>query len=403
MKRAAILTSIVVGGLAVAGIAAAQRAAEPAPSNKIEHIKGNLYKIFDGCSCGNTTVFVTDKGVVLVDTKVARNGQFILDQVKTVTDKPVIMMINTHIHPDHNGSNEEIKAVYPNIDVVAHENLKKRVEDSMKLPPPPPGTRGPARYTAAQDPNISFSDKRSVLSGKDRIDLYYFGRGHTDNDIFVVYPSVGVMNVGDLMAWDMAPLIDPGTNGSVLALPDTMEKADKGIPKGIDQIITGHGAVFPRKTMTDYASYMRDLVNESKKGLAANQTPDEVLAALQKVEEAKDPARSRYFTHDNKPGLEYGQSPATRSLININVAYEELSGETVSSFFGGALKATDKHKGGSNPDLLSPPRPPRPGPPGGGAGGPPGGGRPGGGPPAGGAGGPPAGGPPAGAPRPGGA
>ena len=102
MKRAAILTSIVVGGLAVAGIAAAQRAAEPAPSNKIEHIKGNLYKIFDGCSCGNTTVFVTDKGVVLVDTKVARNGQFILDQVKTVTDKPVIMMINTHIHPDHN-------------------------------------------------------------------------------------------------------------------------------------------------------------------------------------------------------------------------------------------------------------------------------------------------------------
>jgi glyoxylase-like metal-dependent hydrolase (beta-lactamase superfamily II) len=313
------------------------------------------------------------------------------------------MMINTHIHPDHNGSNEEIKAVYPNIDVVAHENLKKRVEDSMKAPPPPPGTRGGARYTAAQDPNITFSDKRSVLSGKDRIDLYYFGRGHTDNDIFVVYPSVGVMNVGDLMAWDMAPLIDPGTNGSVLALPDTMDKADKGIPKNIDQIITGHGAVYPRKTMTDYASYMRDLVNESKKGLAANETPDEVLAALQKVEEAKDPARDRYFTHDNKPGLEYGQSPATRSLININVAYEELSGETVSSFFGGALKATDKHKGGSNPDLLSPPRPPRPGPPGGGAGGPPGGGRPGGGPPGGGAGGPPAGGPPAGAPRPGGA
>jgi glyoxylase-like metal-dependent hydrolase (beta-lactamase superfamily II) len=372
MKRIAILSSIVVGGMAVAGIAAAQRGAAPAPGappSTIQHIKGNLYKIFDGCSCGNTTVYVADKGVVLVDTKVANNGQFILDEVKKVTNKPVIMVINTHIHPDHNGSNEEIKKVYPTIDVVAHENLKKRVEAAMAAPPPAPGARPGPRYTAAQDPNITFSDKRSVLSGKDRIDLYYFGRGHTDNDIFVVYPNERVMNVGDLMAWDMAPLIDPGTNGSVLALPDTMDKAAKGIPN-VDQIITGHGDVFPRQTMLDYASYMRDLVDQSKKGLAENKTPDEVLAALEKVELAKDPKRARYFTHDNKPGLEYGQSPATRGLININVAYQELSGEPVTSFFGGALKETAKHKGGSNPDLLSPPRPPRPAP-GGGAGGPP--------------------------------
>src|SRR6185437_736132 len=140
-----------------------------------------------------------------------------------------------------------------------------------------------------------------------------------------------------------------------------------------DQIITGHGDVFPRQIMLDYASYMRDLVEQSKKGLAANQTPDEVLAALEKVELAKDPKRARYFSHENKPGLEYGQSPATRTLININVAYQELSGEKDTTYFGGALAATDKHKGGSNPDALSPPRPPRPARPGGagGAGGPP--------------------------------
>ena len=397
MKRIAILSSIVVGGLAIAGIAAAQRAGgAPPPPQKgdLTHIKGNLYKIFDGCACGNTTFYIADKGVVLVDTKVANNGQAILDVVKTVTDKPVIMIINTHIHPDHNGSNQEIKNLFPTIDVVAHENLKKRVEDSMKAPPPAPGARGGPRYTEAQNPNITFSDKRSVLSGKDRIDLYYFGRGHTDNDIFVVYPNERVMNVGDLMAWDMAPLIDPGTNGSVLALPDTMDGAAKGI-KNIDQIITGHGDVFPRQRMLDYASYMRDLVDASKKGLAANQTPDEVLAALEKTELAKDPSRSRYFLHDNQKGLEYGQSPATRTLININVAYQELSGEPDTTYFGGALAATAKHKGGTDPSLLSPPRAPRPG-----AGGPGGGGA--GGRPAGGAGGPPAGGPPAGGPPAGG-
>ena len=383
MKRIAILSSIVVTGLAVAGIAAAQRAGggpPPAQKGELTHIKDNLYKIFDGCSCGNTTIWVTDKGVVLTDTKVANNGQAILDLVKTITDKPVIMVINTHSHPDHNGSNDGIKAAYPNIDVVAHENLKKRVEEALKAPP---GPRGPTA-NPAQDPNITFADKRSLLSGKDRIDLYYFGRGHTDNDIFVAYPSVGVMNVGDLMAWDMAPLIDPGTNGSVLALPDTMEKADKGIPKSITQIITGHGAVFPRKTMTDYASYMRDLTVEAKKAYDAGKTPDEAMAALEKVELAKDPSRSRYFGHELQTGLEYGSSPANRTLININVAFEELAGEKVSTYFGGALKATDKHKGGSDPALLAPPRPARAGP------------APGGG----GAGGPPPGGPPAG-PRPG--
>ncbi|MEI9889523.1 MAG: MBL fold metallo-hydrolase [Caulobacteraceae bacterium] len=295
--------------------------------------------------------------MVLVDTKVANNGQAILDVVKTVTDKPVIMIINTHSHPDHNGSNAEIKAAYPNIDVVAHENLRKRVADQLAAPP---GPRGPLA-SPAQLPNISFTDKRSVLSGKDRIDLYYFGRGHTDNDTFVVFPSVRAMAIGDLMAWDMAPLIDPGTNGSVLALPDTMEKAEKGI-KNVDLVIEGHGNVNTWQGMVDYATYMRALTTESKKAYDAGKTPDDAFAELQ-----KNAKFAKYFTHDLKPGLEYGSSPANRTLININVAFEELAGEKVTTYFGGALKATDKHKGGSDPALLAPPRPARLGPGPGGA------------------------------------
>ena len=50
------------------------------------------------------------------------------------------------------------------------------------------------------------------------------------------------MCVGDLMAWNMAPLIDPATGGSVIALPDTLEKALKGI-RNVDLVIEGHGNV----------------------------------------------------------------------------------------------------------------------------------------------------------------
>jgi glyoxylase-like metal-dependent hydrolase (beta-lactamase superfamily II) len=362
-KRGAILSTIVVAGMAVAGLAAAQKAAPTSPeTGKIEHIKGNLYKIFDGCSCGNTTVYVAEKGVVLVDTKVANNGQFILDQVKSITDKPVIMVINTHSHPDHNGSNDQIKAAYPSIDVVAQENLKTRVQTALNAPPPAPGARafGPPA-NAAQLPNITFGEKGSVLSGKDKIDLYYFGRGHTDNDAFVVFTSTRAMAIGDLMAWNMAPLIDPGTNGSAIALADTLEKAQKGI-KDVDLVIEGHGNVNTWQGMVNMAAFDRAIVTESKKAYDAKQSPDDALAALQ-----KNPKFAVYLTKALLPGLEYGSSPAARALMNINVAFQELAGEKVTTNFGGALPATDKHKGGMDPAGLAPPRPARLGPPAGGA------------------------------------
>src|SRR6185503_18059333 len=115
MKRARVLTAIVIVACAVAGMAAQQRGGGGGrgggipPTGKIEKIKDNLYKIPGAGS--NTTVFLTAEGVVLVDTKLAtsmvdgktqNNGEAIMNQVKTVTDKPVTMIINTHVHPDHN-------------------------------------------------------------------------------------------------------------------------------------------------------------------------------------------------------------------------------------------------------------------------------------------------------------
>src|SRR6185503_6172226 len=100
MKRARVLTAIVVVACAVAGVAAQQRGGGGGrgggipPTGKIEKIKDNLYKVNGAGS--NTTVFLTETGVVLVDTKLANNGEAIMNQVKTITDKPVTMLINTH-------------------------------------------------------------------------------------------------------------------------------------------------------------------------------------------------------------------------------------------------------------------------------------------------------------------
>jgi len=198
-------------GLAVAGVAA-QRGAGPRipPTGTIEKVRGNLYKIAG--AGGNTTVFITADGVVLVDTKLANNGDAILKQVQTVTDKPVSMIINTHTHPDHNGSNDYFKAARPTVEVVTHENTGKWVAANKQANP-------------AMKPDKTFADKLTLGGGKDQIDLYYFGPAHTNGDAFVVFPALRVLQTGDLFAWKDAPRIDRANGGSGVQYPQTLAKA----------------------------------------------------------------------------------------------------------------------------------------------------------------------------------
>ncbi len=313
MKRIVILTTIVVAGVVATTVAAQLARPRIPPTGAIEKVRDNLYKI--GGAGGNTTVFVRADGVVLVDTKLANNGQAILDQVKTVTDKPVTMIINTHVHPDHNGSNDFFKAARPTIEVVTHENTRKWVAANPRSNP-------------AMTPDRTFSDRMTLGTGKDRIDLYYFGAGHTNGDAFVVFPSVRAMDIGDLMAWKMAPLIDPATGGSVIALPDTLEKAEKGI-KNVDLVIEGHGDVNTWKGMHDYTVFNRALLNAAKASLAHGGTPEQAVAELE-----KNPKFAVFLKTELLKDMEYGGTPKSRALINVNVAFQELKGEKVTTNFG---------------------------------------------------------------------
>ena len=263
-------------------------------------VKGNLYVIHG--AGGNTTVFVTGTGVVLVDTKLANNGEAIMNQVKTVTDKPVSMIINTHTHPDHNGSNDYFKDARPTIEVVTHENTKKWVAANPQSKP-------------AMKPDKTFTDKLTLGKGKDQIDLYWFGAAHTNGDAFVVFKALRAMCVGDVMAWKMAPLIDPATGGSVIALPDTLEKAVKGI-KNVDTVIEGHGDVNTWAGFRDYARFNRALLDAAKAGLGT-QTPEAIAASLK-------PKFPVFTKEELLTDLEYGGTPLSRAVINVNIAFQEL-------------------------------------------------------------------------------
>src|SRR5262249_35859756 len=155
------------------------------PANlEMQKVKDNLYMITGGG--GNTAAFITEKGVVVVDTKNPGMGPAILEKVKSVTDKPVMMIINTHTHGDHVGSNTAFTGA---VEIVAQENCKASME---KMP------IFQSDEAKKALPNKTYKDKLSLLKGKDKIDLYYFGRGHTSGDTFVVFPELKLMHAGDM-------------------------------------------------------------------------------------------------------------------------------------------------------------------------------------------------------------
>ena len=299
MTRRRLLPAIVVVVLAVAGAAAQQQRPRIPPTGTIKNVRDNLY-VIPGAG-GNTTVLVTQAGVVLVDTKLPNNGEAILNQVRRVTDKPVTMIINTHSHPDHIGSNEYFPA---SVDVVTHENTRKWMAANPRV----------ASNQAAM-PDRTFTDRMSLGSGDDRIELYYFGAGHTNGDAFVVFPARRAMCAGDMFAWKMAPLIDPMAGGSVLALPDTLEKAVNGIPN-VDTVIEGHGDVNTWGGFRDYAQFNRALVDAAKAGMG-QKTAEEIAAGLR-------PKFPVFTKEELLTDMEYGGTPLSRAVINVNLTFQEL-------------------------------------------------------------------------------
>ena len=283
MKRHIVLGALlVVGGLSVA---IAQQQAPRPPLPDLVKVKDNLYVITSSTpgpefTGGNTGVFVTDTGVVVVDTKLVGYGPDILTKIRKVTDKPITMVINTHTHGDHTGSNEAFPAT---IDFVAHENTKANMTkmDAFK--------GGKAAFL----PKRTFKDKMSVGSGKDRIDLYYFGRGHTNGDAWVVYPSLRVLQTGDMFALRGAPNIDLNNGGSGIEFPKTLAKAIAGI-KNVDTVIPGHSPVTTPKDLQEFQRFIAEWVAAVQSAAAAGKSIDEATASIDLTGKYPGYAKDRY-------------------------------------------------------------------------------------------------------------
>lgn len=267
MKRLAVMF-----GLLLVGALSLFAAQQPAVSLEIQKVKENLYMITNGG--GNTAVLITDEGVVLVDTKNPGMGPGILEKVKSVTPKPVTMVINTHTHGDHVGSNS---AFTDAVAFVAHENTKTNMEKMPMFQP------AEAKKFL---PGTTYKDKLSLKKGKEKIDLYYFGRGHTGGDTFVVFSNLKVMHSGDIFAGKNTPIIDINNGGSALDYPQTLKKAAAGI-RGVESIIPGHSTVMTWNDFKEYGEFMQDLVTAAQQAKKEGKTAEQAATEIKLPEKYK--------------------------------------------------------------------------------------------------------------------
>ena len=267
--------------LLTAGMLAAVRAQQSQPKVvEVEKLADNLFLLKGGG--GNTAVFVTAGGVTVVDTKEPGWGQPIINKVKELTSKPITTIINTHTHADHTGGNSEFPRT---VEFVAHENTRANMAKMDEF-------KG---ANAAFLPAKTFKDSMTLLGGSDRIDLRYFGAGHTNGDTVIVIPALRTVVMGDLFARKWAPLVDSDNGGNVTAFPQTLAKVVNTV-KDVDTVITGHSSTtmgsgvslwFVRSNpvmkwadLQEYADFMRDFVAAAQTAKKAGKSAADAAKAL---------------------------------------------------------------------------------------------------------------------------
>ena len=200
---------------------------------------------------GNIGLFIGDDCVFMIDDQFAPLSKKIQTAIKTITDKPVTYIINTHWHGDHTGGNANFQK--EGAIIVSHENVRKRMSVDQIV-------RGEKRLASPEEalPVITFSEDMQFYMNKEPILITHVHNAHTDGDVLVYFVNSNVLHVGDAYFQGKFPYIDIDSGGSI----DGYIKGIKTIMRITDtttKIIPGHGKVTTKEELKEYLEMLEDL------------------------------------------------------------------------------------------------------------------------------------------------
>lgn len=270
MKPAPCLLSVTV-----LIVSAALAHAQGAPDFSKVQIKANRitdsFYTLDGQG-GTIGVLIGPNGVFMVDTQFAPLSEKIAAAIKQLTPQPIKYVVNTHLHGDHSGGNENFGRMGATI--IAREELRFRL---ARPNPQANGTPG-VPMPAAGLPSQTYRDRLTLHMNGQEVQLIAIPRAHTDGDTMVYLPGLDIIMTGDFYRAVQYPNVDRGNGGTVQGLIDALGTVI-GKAGPATKIIPGHGPIVDRHAVAanrDLAIAIRDRVTTL---IGQGKTEDEVVGA----------------------------------------------------------------------------------------------------------------------------
>jgi glyoxylase-like metal-dependent hydrolase (beta-lactamase superfamily II) len=241
---------------------------------KVAPVQGNIY-VLTGTG-GNTTVQVGSDGVLVVDTMFAPLGPKILAAIRTITDKPVRYILNTHVHVDHAGANEPVLKASPGAKILAHENVLKVMSAKPTGKPNDPHDR----FIQAQGawPTETYKTTKSFSFNGETIDLYHQPNAHSDGDSIIHFRGSNVIVGGDIFAVSRFSSYDTDGGGSLAGMLAGLNRM-VALATPQTKVVPGHGPVATREQLVAYRDMSVDIRNQVQALVNKGMTLEQVKAA----------------------------------------------------------------------------------------------------------------------------
>jgi cyclase len=236
---------------------------------KVTKVAGTVY-LLEGAG-GNIAASVGEDGIVIVDDQFAPLADKIRAALKSVTDKPIRFIINTHYHDDHTGGNLPLH----DATIVAQDNVRKRLASG--------GTGGNGsslKFESKPSPKealpiITFSHDVTLHVNGEDINALHAPSGHTDGDSIVFFTQSKVVHMGDDFVTYGFPFVDIAAGGSVRGMIKALESALARLPPDV-KVIPGHGPLSTLDDVRAYVKMLKDTLAAVSKELKAGKTLEQL-------------------------------------------------------------------------------------------------------------------------------
>ncbi len=267
----------IISTLLVSSIVCVAQQQETKPV-KLNKISDNLYEVLDGKGARGG-VFIGDNAIMVIDAKQDEiSVRQTMDEIAKVSDKPIKYLVDTHSDGDHVIGNQFFPS---SVIIVSQENCRKEFF-SPKRDGSPSDWNKPELLPFV--PAITFHDKMDIYFGSQKVELLYFGVGHTTGDAVVYFPEQKLAFIGDQVFTGRPQLIHVYKGGNSFEHVKTLTKMLETLDA--EKFLSGHSEILDRAGIQKHIDEMKSMQNKIRSMMNNNKTLDDIISEFDQNQRA---------------------------------------------------------------------------------------------------------------------